>query len=106
MQRTLKFLVIFMGILILAALGVIIATVASRMSGEGEGAPRAEKAAAGAPFEMVELGLPAGSSVAEMQAAGDRLVLRVRLPTGGERIVILDLESGALLGTVDLGGGR
>lgn len=103
MQRTLKFLVIFMGILILAALAVIIATVASRMSGE-EGAPRAKGQAAGAPPEPVALGLPEGSSVAEMQATDDRLVLRVRLPEGGERIVILDLESGALLGTVDLGG--
>ncbi len=51
---------------------------------------------------LVSLGLPPGSRVGEMTATGDRLVLNVRVPGQGERIVILDLRKGGVIGHVAL----
>ena len=39
-----------------------------------------------------------------MQAAEDRLVLTIRVPEQGERIVILDLRKGTVVGNVALEG--
>ena len=46
--------------------------------------------------------LPKGARIEETKAEGDRLILRLRLEGGGERILILNLEDGALLGTIEL----
>lgn len=97
MQQALKFLVAFMGILILIGLGVIMVTIARRTT-----APAHRETG----FKSLALDLPAGSHVADMDAAGDRLVLHVVLPGGRERIVVVDLVSGRLLGSIDLGGGN
>ncbi|MSO69588.1 MAG: hypothetical protein EXQ98_04830 [Alphaproteobacteria bacterium] len=51
---------------------------------------------------LVSLGLPPGSRVGEMTATDDRLVLNVRVPGQGERIVILDLRKGGVIGHVAL----
>ena len=39
------------------------------------------------------LGLPAGARVMESFGAGDRVILRVQLPDGGERLLSLDARS-------------
>ena len=59
----------------------------------------------GRALREVSHGLPAGSRVAEMTATDDRLVLNVRVPGQGERIVILDLRKGGVIGNVALEGG-
>ena len=96
MQQALKFLVIFMGVLIIAGLGVIVIALAGRMS-DGD--------AGGAGFGTVALDLPKGAEVATAQADGNRLVLTVRLPDGHKRIIVLDLKTGAVVGTVNVTGG-
>ena len=53
-------------------------------------------------FGAAELTLPAGARVAETAASGDKLVLRVTLANGEERLLILDINSGKLLGSVVL----
>jgi hypothetical protein len=50
----------------------------------------------------VSLGLPRGSRVTQMSATDDRLVLNIRVPTEGERIVIIDLRKGRVIGHVAL----
>ena len=55
-------------------------------------------------MQRVVGGLPPGTAVVAMEVAGERLILRARLPGGAERIIILDLASGARLGTILVGG--
>ena len=51
-----------------------------------------------------DLGLPAGSQVRRMTAAGHRLILVVAVPDAGERIVIVDLRSGGTVANIGLEG--
>ena len=45
--------------------------------------------------------LPARASCAQ-SPAGRRLIVELELAGGGERLLVVELESGALLGTIDL----
>ncbi|MCE2510203.1 MAG: hypothetical protein J4G10_04420 [Alphaproteobacteria bacterium] len=92
-MRGLKFLVVFLGVVILGGLVVLGMTIASRTSGPVDGAK---------PFETVKVALPKGARVAETRTEGDRLVLRLALEGGGERLLILSLKDGRLLGTIEL----
>lgn len=120
-MKALKVLIIVMSVLILAGFGIIAVTLYKRMTAPEEAqAPAAEKAAPkaarlpaveipGAPppaFGTARLGLPAGSEVIEMRAEGRRLLLRVRLPDGGQWIHVVDLATGASLGRIELTPGR
>lgn len=100
MQQALKFLVIFMGVLIFAGLAIVVVTLATRNGNEDTA--DVSDAAADAGFGTVEAGLPPGSRVVDMATEGDRLVLHVRLPDGGEQILVLDLATGRVLGTIDV----
>lgn len=119
-MQVLKVVVVVMGALIAVGIGVIVYTLiergAEQLADEPEaGAPPAA-ASDGAPaphlapsppmaFGDVALGLPANSRVQQMVVAGDRLIVSVLVPEEGERIVVLDLSSGAALGSVALEGG-
>lgn len=92
-MRGLKFLVIFLGVVILGGLVVLGVTIASRTSGQST----AEK-----PFAAANVALPKGARIEETHTEGNRLILRVVLEGGGERILILSLKDGALLGTIEL----
>ena len=102
MQQTLKFLVIFMGILIIAGIAIIGVTIANRATSTADSAP----AAAASAFGSIALGLPQGSTVIGTEATDTRLILTVQLPGGGERVIVLDIATGAQLGTVDVTGAR
>ena len=69
-----------------------------------EGAdPGAVPGAAALPA-LGDLGLPPGSQVRRMTAAGHRLILVVAVPDAGERIVIVDLRSGGMVADIGLEG--
>ena len=51
-----------------------------------------------------DLGLPAGSQVRQMTAAGHRLILVVAVPDAGERIVIVDLRNGGMVANIGVEG--
>jgi hypothetical protein len=51
-------------------------------------------------FGTAEVTLPAGAKVMETAIQGDRIVLRVALPDGGERLHVLDAASGRAVGTI------
>jgi hypothetical protein len=94
-MRALKVLVIVMGVAILAGFALVVVTIATRLGGgrEDDGG-----------FGRVVAGVPEGCVVAEMVPADERLLLRLDGPEarGCQVILVLDLESGARLGQVDL----
>jgi hypothetical protein len=96
----LKILVISMGFLIVIG----IALVGYGLTHSRHAAPSvAETVAAKGPagYFSTELPVPRGGKLEQMAATGDRLVLRF---TGGEseRILLLDVHSGQLTGSVTL----
>ena len=109
----LKGLIIFMGILIVIGVGVIGVTIFNRMNKPKveatEAAPAAVSApVAGAPsappraFGGAVLNVGAGCEIAETRADAGRLIVRTDGPGACRRIHILDLATGASLGTLDV----
>ncbi len=109
----LKVAVIVMGMMIfvgLIGLGYMLYNKSQRQAAEeadGIAAPAGGEGEAAAPgatraLRSVSLGLPPGSRIGEMTATDDHLVLNVRVPGQGERIVILDLRKGGVIGNVAL----
>ncbi|MDP6305499.1 MAG: hypothetical protein QF833_02305 [Alphaproteobacteria bacterium] len=108
-MQALKALVIGMGILILVAMAVLAVTIYKRATtpggetamGDGPRAGGASGLSFGA-FGSVDLPVPAGAQVEEVDSGDGRLTLRLRLDDGSTRIMVVDLSSGALLGTLVL----
>ncbi|HTS90778.1 MAG TPA: DUF6476 family protein [Stellaceae bacterium] len=93
-MRSLKILVVVMGVMLVAGLAVVIGTIINRAS------QRQPSAAAG--FGHSSVVLPAGARVVEMREAGDRLILRLDRSNGSQTLLIIDLTTGAEIGTIDL----
>lgn len=93
-MRGLKILVILMGVLILAGVGVLGALIAGKMV-----KPAAPVTAA---FSAPPLDLPAGARIETMAAGGDRIVLDLVLADGSRELVVVDLKNGKKLGTIPL----
>lgn len=87
--RRLWIVVIGLGLLILVAFAVVVTTIASRLGG------MATPSAIG----DTPIVLPEGARVLDMAAAGDRIVLRIALPDGGERLLFLDARTGEPVGS-------
>jgi len=115
-MQLLKVAVIVMGVMIVVGIGILGYTIVSRSSklvSDKSNAPVAadpapESALPGAAavspvgFASSGLGLPAGSRVQSMSVEGRRLILVVDVPDAGERVIVVDLESGAQLGAIHL----
>lgn len=123
-------LVVFMGVLIVIGLGLVGYGVYREMNGRapevrapavgaadiGATAPHAgtpedragslsrsiQQPILPAPFAAT-LNLPRGASVKSVGDAGGRLAVVVSLPSGEERILLLDPANGAILGTIAVG---
>jgi hypothetical protein len=91
-MRTLKVLVVVMGIMLIGGFAVLVAVIAGRLSYKG-GAPRSFAAA---------IDIPRGARIEAMAAGADRLVLDVVLPEGSRQLLVIDLTTGARLGIVEL----
>jgi hypothetical protein len=93
-MAALKAVVVGLGLLIVGVAGLIGYELYKRGAGQAEAAfakPAAHRVV-----------VPEGATIREMTGAGDRLVLRLSLPDGAERLVILDLaRGGAPVGSVD-----
>jgi len=88
-MQALKAAVIVMGVLIVAAFGLVVYTLIGRLSD--------------APAESlgtVDLPLPEGCTIAESQAEGERLILRLEglAGRGCQQVLVFDLTSGEELG--------
>jgi len=91
--QALKALVIGMGIAILAIVAVIIVTLVQRMNGDP---------VKSAGFGDISVAVPVGCALGQAEAAEGRLILRLEGPPdrGCQQAVVLDLESGEVLGRV------
>lgn len=109
-MQALKVLVVVMGVLIVAGLAVIGATVAKRIGG-GATAPSAAAPAlsaaglaagglGGVQFGDKTIELPRNGRLVGVHTEAGRLILRVLLPGNRETLIVLDLATGERLGTV------
>jgi hypothetical protein len=102
-MRGLRLLVIVLGVLLVGGtLGLVLAIIV-RAPHPSESRPeaRATTASRVAPFDAA-FDLPAGAVIQSVHPTGERLAVRLVLPDGGQQIVILDLGSGARIGTIEL----
>lgn len=104
-MRALKALVIFMGVLIilgLVVLGYGLYIKAKKVTSE---APPTLAAAPDRPvtgeFGDVQLKMPLGATVEQMEAVAGRLVVRLA-GNGSDRIIIIDPLTGRVTGTIAL----
>ncbi len=95
-MKSVKALVIVMGLLIVAGLGLLVYGMANQISGvAGPDAPSG--------FDETIVSLPVGCSVIETRVDGDRLIVRTDGPLGYKscrQIIIFDLLSGEVLGRI------
>jgi len=102
-MQALKALVIIMGLLIIAGMGLLVYGLLTRVSwnevsGQAEKPPAAQTAS----FEAVVSTLPSGASVASVSVENNRVVVQVQLPGGGAEVRLFDLETGAVIRTIQL----
>jgi hypothetical protein len=95
--RGLKTLVVVMGIMLVVGFAALIAIVAGRVSRGGSAPATAARA-----FGSRAIEIPRGSHIDAMSAGPDRLVLGLSLPEGGQQLLIIDMATGARLGTIEL----
>ncbi len=95
-MRGLRVLVVVMGVMIVIGTAVLIAGIASKMSHNQPAASAAR------PFATSAIDIPRGARIEAMTAAPNRLILDLALPDGERRLVVIDLATGARLGTIEL----
>jgi hypothetical protein len=91
-MRALKILVVVMGVMLIGGFAVLVAVIAGRLS-RGGNVPRSFAAA---------IDIPRDARIEAMTVGTDRLVLELVLPEGGRQLVVVDLATGARLGTIEL----
>jgi hypothetical protein len=98
-MRALIALTIFMGVLIIAGLGVIVVTILHRMSNP---APVVAVTAPSATLGHASIAAPKGTHLAATLAVGAHLVLHFAGEGGKDTLITLDPATGAILETIDL----
>ena len=96
-MRALKVLVIVLGVMIVAAAGLVVYGIVNKLGDlavADRGASRS--------FGERTVELPPGAEVKTFVVEAGRLVIHLILAEGGERLLILDLETGQQLGTIML----
>lgn len=115
-MRWLKALVIGMGVLILVGLTVVIVTVIHRAANPAKSTPSASRplppvigtpGAAAVPQRVSPFGdrrivIPAGAIAEEVTSDAQRLIVRLRLPTGKAALLLIDAASGEKIGFITL----
>ena len=92
--RLLKILVTVMGVMLVIGVVALAAAIAARMSRH---APPP-----GSTFTAPPIALPAGGKIEALSTGPDRIVLDVALPDGTTQLLVIDLQTGRLLGTIPL----
>ena len=95
-MRALKILVVVMGVLIVIGFAALIAGIAGKMSRDRPAASAERPFAAGA------IDIPVGARIETMTASSNRLIVDLALPDGGRQLLVVDLATGARLGTIAL----
>ncbi len=95
-MRSLKILVVVMGLLLVAGGAALIAGIVWRVN---HGPIRLPTVVG--PHDTA-IDLPPGAVIEATDIAGDRMVLRLGLPGGNKEMLIIDLRSGTRIATIDL----
>ena len=95
-MRALKILVVVMGVMLVVGFAALIFAIAGRVS------HRRPEAAANHPLATIPIEIPRDARVEAMTAVSDRLILDLVLPDGHRELVLIDLATGARLGTIEL----
>jgi Family of unknown function (DUF6476) len=93
-MRGLKILVTAMGVLLVVGFAALVATIAVRLSHR---APAPAVA-----FTAPPVTLPPGANIERLSTGPDRIVLAIALPDGTKQLLVIDLQTGRLLGTIPL----
>jgi hypothetical protein len=105
-MRALIALTIFMGVLIIAGLGVIVVTIIHRLSNPAPAvavtAPIMPLVPSPLPTGRASLVAPKGTHLAATLAVGAHLVLHFAGEGGKDTLITLDPATGAILETIDL----
>jgi hypothetical protein len=91
-MRALRVLVVVMGVMIVAGIAVLAATIVGRVT-----KPRPAASVSPPPLD-----LPHGARIETIGVGPDRVVLAIARPDGGRELVVLDLASGRKLMAVPL----
>ncbi|HYH20361.1 MAG TPA: hypothetical protein VD995_17270 [Azospirillum sp.] len=105
-MRVLKAAIIIMGVFILAGYAYLGIEVVKRFSNKASADPQEvaeDRPLPAGPTGEVSLGLPAGARIGEMLAVGNRVVFRVTIPDGPDRLYTLDPRSGAVSAVLTTG---
>ncbi|HTQ34620.1 MAG TPA: DUF6476 family protein [Stellaceae bacterium] len=92
--RFLKVLVAVMGAMLVVGVVVLAVTIAARL-----GHRTAPPAIA---FTAPPIALPAGATIERISTGSDRIVVAVMLGDGTRELLVIDLQTGRLLGTIPL----
>lgn len=109
LERSLVFVVVFLGLLIVAGLTAVVLRIiylASNPKPQQGLAPSGEVSQAAAPvaaLEGLQLGLPAGAVVTSLSLDGDRLAVSYQGESGAG-IAIVDAKTGARISTFTIAG--
>src|SRR4030095_11443095 len=95
-MRPLLALVIIMGVLIIAGLVVVVVAIVNRMGGDQSVAATSTPPS----FGTLDLPVPAGCQIMETTTADDRLILRLGSGDRCNQLLIVDMTSGKLRGTL------
>lgn len=96
-MRALKLLVIVLGVLLLVGVGALAAAIVWHINHAAT--PLSARSAVSA---VQRIALPPGAKVVGVDAGADRLVVRVDMPSGGVRVLVFDLTTGAPITTIEL----
>ncbi len=105
--RRLKFIVIFLGVLLVAGMAALIAAFVykfGRLGKDGDAGTTVSRAAPSASAERIgrhRIDLRPGETVGNVMVAGDRLVVTIRATDGNLRVLVFALDDGRELGGFD-----
>lgn len=97
-MQALRALVVIMGVMIIAGMGLLVYGMMTQISRGDE----TEQSAAAKAFGNVASSLPAGAVVAGVSVDDGRAVVHVRLARGGAEVRIFDLDTGMATGMIQL----
>ncbi len=94
-MQPLKALVIFLGVLIFVAFGVLAYGIATKFKTSGE-TPTSRH------FEATNVEIPAGARIVETRIGGNRIILRVETSDGSMALILIDAGTGKRTGVIYL----
>lgn len=101
-MRALKTLVVVMGVLLVAGTTVLVVVIAQRLSRPPAARAPTLRTQPLAGFDRTAIPAPPGSRIVAFVPEGGRLIVHLALADGREQLVVIDLASGARLGTIDM----